>query len=278
MSRGYEARLMRVLDYVYANLDGDLSLDTLADVAALSRFHFHRVFTGMTGETVASFTRRVRLFRASMALVQGGDPVEKIAADCGYPNPRSFVRAFGEAYGLTPEAFRKKGVPHPALQFNEHGEYGMYDVKIETREDMRLAVIAHRGDYMKVGEAFEMAFTTLAARGLGPQIGQMIGVYLDDPSAVPLDALRSFAGAEILGNADIRAPLEALEIEGGTFAVLTYKGHYSGLAKAYAYLFGEWLPASGKVPRDSPPFEVYLNTPQDTAVEDLVTLIYAPLQ
>ncbi|MFT6653148.1 MAG: AraC family transcriptional regulator, partial [Celeribacter sp.] len=90
MAQGYEARLLRVLDYVYANLDGDLSLDTLADVAALSRFHFHRVFTGMTGETVAAFTRRVRLFRASIALVQTNDPVDQISTYCGYSNARSF--------------------------------------------------------------------------------------------------------------------------------------------------------------------------------------------
>lgn len=278
MNTPYEARLMRVLDYVYANLDGDLSLDTLADVAALSRFHFHRVFTGMTGETVAAFTRRVRLFRASMALVQGDDSIERIAGYCGYGNPRSFVRAFRNAYGMTPEAFRKRGVPQPELQFNERGAYEMYDVKLETRADIRLAVIPHIGNYMNVGEAFEMAYTTLATRGFSPQIGQMIGVYLDDPAAVPEAELRSFAGAEIIGHADIAAPLQEMQIQGGKFAILTYQGHYMGLAKAYAYLFGDWLPQSGEVPRDSPPFEVYLNTPQDTAAEDLITLICAPLQ
>jgi len=278
MAQSYEARLMRVLDYVYGNLDGDLTLDTLADVAALSRFHFHRVFTGMTGETVAAFTRRVRLFRASAALLQTRDPVDRIACYCGYVNVRSFMRAFQGVYGMTPDAFRKRGVPQPALQLNEHGDYEMYDVKIETREDIRLAVMSHRGAYMEIGEVFEAVMTTLMTRGLGPQLGQMIGVYLDDPSAVPESELRSFAGAQILGEAEIAPPLETMEITGGKFAVLTYKGHYAGLAKAYGYLFGEWLPESGEVPRDSPPFEVYLNRPQDTQVEDLITLICAPLK
>lgn len=278
MAQSYEARLMRVLDYVYANLDGDLSLDTLADVAALSRFHFHRVFTGMTGETVASFTRRVRLFRASAALLQTRDPVDRIATYCGYANVRSFVRAFQGAFGMTPEAFRKRGVPQPALHFNEHGDYEMYDVNIETREDTRLAVMPHYGAYMEIGAAFETVMTTLLTRGYGHQLGQMIGVYLDDPSAVPEAQLRSFAGAQILGEVEIAAPLEVMDIQGGKFAVLTYKGHYSGLAKAYAYLFGEWLPKSGEVPRDSPPFEVYVNRPQDTDVEDLITLVCAPLK
>lgn len=79
--------------------------------------------------------------------------------------------------------------------------------------------------------------------------------------------------------AAIKAPLEQMDIKkGGAFAVLKYQGHYSGLAKAYAYLFGEWGPKSGRELRDSPPFEVYLNTPQDTAAEDLITLICVPLK
>ncbi|WP_342772306.1 GyrI-like domain-containing protein [Pacificibacter maritimus] len=56
------------------------------------------------------------------------------------------------------------------------------------------------------------------------------------------------------------------------------QGHSAGFAQVYVCLFGEWLPAFGEVPRDSPPFEVYLGTPQDTALEDLITLNCAPLQ
>lgn len=45
----YEDRIMRVISYIEANLAEDLSLDTLADVAALSRVHFHRVFAPAPG-------------------------------------------------------------------------------------------------------------------------------------------------------------------------------------------------------------------------------------
>ena len=65
MANAYEARMLRVIDYIHDNLDGDLSLDNLADVAAMSRFHWHRVFHAMTGETCAAAVRRVRLNRAA---------------------------------------------------------------------------------------------------------------------------------------------------------------------------------------------------------------------
>src|SRR5262245_16154905 len=78
--RQYEARLLRVLAYIHDNLDGDLSLDRLADVACMSRFHWHRVFRAMTGETLADAVRRIRLSRAANALVSEERPIEEIAA------------------------------------------------------------------------------------------------------------------------------------------------------------------------------------------------------
>lgn len=79
MTNTYEARLIRVLDYIHDNPAGDLSLDALADVAALSRFHFHRVFHALMGETAAQAVRRMRMYRASVALVQTTAPLAKIA-------------------------------------------------------------------------------------------------------------------------------------------------------------------------------------------------------
>lgn len=278
MANDYEKRLLRVLDYVYDNLDGDLSLDTLADVAALSRFHFHRVFTAVTGETLAYFIRRVRLHRAGLELVTTDAPVAEIAAHMGYDNTRSFSRAFRDAFGRTPSEFREHAKTVPPLRLGSSGEKQMYDVKIEDQPDRRLAVIEHRGPYLKIGEAFDKAGSTVMARGMGPHLGAMLGLYFDDPENVPPDELRSAAGFELDESAEIAPPLEEVRIRGGKHAILTYTGPYAGLAEAYRYLFGEWLGASGEMPREEPPFELYVNNPMDTAPEDLVTLIGVPLK
>jgi AraC-like DNA-binding protein len=66
--REYERRVYRVMDYVQAHLDEDLTLEKLAGVAAFSPFHFHRVFASITGETLSDFIRRVRLERAASGL------------------------------------------------------------------------------------------------------------------------------------------------------------------------------------------------------------------
>lgn len=278
MHTSYEKRLLRVLDYVYDNLDGDLSLDTLADVAALSRFHFHRVFASATGETVAQFTRRVRLARAANELIMRDAPLEQVAAQCGYPNPRSFSRTFRTHFGVTPTAFRARGVSLPALRLNENGEFEMYDVTIDEIAPCRIAGVPHKGDYMEVGRAFEKAATSLISQAGPAAMGPMIGLYFDDPSAVEVDALRSFAGVVVQSDAQLAPPLEVQSLVGGKYAVLRYVGPYTGLHKAYRYLFGEWLPNSNEVPRDQPPFERYENNPADTAPEDLITSICVALQ
>ena len=112
MAGDYERRLRRVVDHIHDNPAGDLSLDRLADVAALSRFHFHRVYNAVVGETAANTVRRMRLHRAAVGLVQGTDPVAMVARRVGYPNVASFTRAFAGHYGLTP-AFRKRDGPDP---------------------------------------------------------------------------------------------------------------------------------------------------------------------
>ncbi len=132
MAGSYEKRLMRVLEYIHANPAGDLSLDRLADVAAMSRFHWHRVFHAMTGETCAQATRRIRLHRAACWLVQTGDPVAEVAKKSGYPSAQSFTRAFGEVFGMSPGKFRKRGdMTSPFLQLRK-GEYPVFPVEIIT--------------------------------------------------------------------------------------------------------------------------------------------------
>lgn len=154
----------------------------------------------------------------------------------------------------------------------------MYEVEIRNEPARRLAVLPHKGDYLEIGGTFEKAATTIAARPELCPPGKMVGVYFDDPQATPVTELRALAGCEVSSHAGIAAPLEEFALSGGRYAVLKHVGPYTGLHKAYTYLFGDWLPKSGEEPGDTPPFELYKNTPQDTKPDELVTLISVPLK
>ena len=272
-----ERRLLRVLDHIHDNPAGDLSLDAMSEVAALSRFHFHRVFRATTGETLAKAVRRLRIYRASVALVTTSDPLTRIARAVGYANLASFHRAFADVTSLTPAAFRTRGELRPLPPTFRSGEPLMYTVEIRHDPARRLAAMPHKGPYPQISRAFDKLGATLGARGLLAGAGRMVGVYYDDPAATPAIDLTSHAGIELPDTTPIETPLETVHLPAGPHAVLRYTGPYSGLPAAYEQLFRNWLPGSGRLPANSPIFEVYLNTPMDTAPEDLLTEICMPL-
>ena len=87
-------RILRVIDYIHTHAADDLSLDQLADVAAFSRFHWHRVFSAFMDASPAQVIRAVRMHKASMLLLRTDLPISEIAELVGYPHDRSFARAF----------------------------------------------------------------------------------------------------------------------------------------------------------------------------------------
>lgn len=153
----------------------------------------------------------------------------------------------------------------------------MYPVEIRHEPARRLAAMPHKGPYFEINRAFDRLGATLGPRGLYAKGGHMVGVYYDDPSAVAAADLTSHAGLEMPEDAELAPPLEVVRLPAGPHAVLCYTGPYAGLPAAYDQLYRAWLPASGRQPADCPVFEVYLNSPMDTAPEDLVTDICVPL-
>lgn len=276
--RTYEDRLLRVLDHIAENPAGDLSLDALADVAAMSRFHWHRVFHAMTGETAAQAVRRIRLQRAAVWLVQSDMSLEEIAEKAGYGSPRSLARAFAVQYGCSPAAFRKNGEMIAERLRTERGETPMFPVDITDQPSRRVAAVAHTGPYPEIGGAFEKLSAIISTRGLWPAVRGGVGIYYDDPAAVEPRALRSHAGFVLDETAEMPAGLDEVRLAAGPAAVLHFKGPYAGLEAAYSYLYGTWLAQSGREPADAPVCEVYLNGPSDVPSEELLTDIVVPLK
>lgn len=278
MTNANEKRLLRVLDHIHDHPAGDLSLDALSDVAAMSRFHWHRVFRAMTGETLAQAVRRIRMQRASYLLVMTDQPIAEIAVSVGMDNLPSFTRTFREAFLMSPTAFRSRGELRPFVRNPTPRRPPMYPTTIRSEAPIRLAAVPHKGAYFEISRAFQKLSAVMASRDLFRNAGRMVGVFYDDPQSVPEADLRSLAGFEITGQSDLSSPLEEFTLAGGRQAVLTYTGPYAGLPAAYDELFGVWLPQSGEEPADAPSFEVYLNSPMDTAPEALITELHLPLK
>jgi AraC-like DNA-binding protein len=90
-----------------ANAHEPVDLERAARQAALSPFHFLRLFAGIVGVTPHQYLLRSRLRRAARALVADDRPVSDIALDVGFADLSNFVRTFHRAAGLSPRGFRQ---------------------------------------------------------------------------------------------------------------------------------------------------------------------------
>lgn len=105
----YVSRINKAIDFIDNNLDNELTLEAIAEVANFSKFHFHRIFSSFVGETLFDFIQRIRIEKAAAKLI--GDrsaAITEIAFDVGFNNISAFSRAFKRVFGDSPTEYRKK--------------------------------------------------------------------------------------------------------------------------------------------------------------------------
>ncbi|CAM2006339.1 AraC family transcriptional regulator [Acanthopleuribacter pedis] len=288
----YRLRLWRVLDFIQARLDEPLPVADLAAVACFSQHHFHRVFRGMVGETVQNHVRRLRLERAALALRHGDSGILDIAQDAGYESNEAFSRAFKQHCGVAPSVFRERrelsfprrpgaiafGQMPPIDDLIVPGLGGpLMKVELVTRETLRLAGLRHVGPYNQCGNAWEKLLPMMGKLGWLSGCESMVGLCHDDPESTPAEEIRYDACVVVDETFEAFDDVTIHGIPGGTFARTVHVGPYDTLNKTYAALCGTWLPQSGHETRDEPAFEIYINDPESTEPEDLVTEIYLPI-
>jgi len=266
----YVRRMTRVARYIDANLDGDLSLDRLADVACFSRFHFQRIYAALAGETVTETVQRLRLYRASGELARTDRPIRAVAQRAGFGSTAAFTRAFRRRFGTTPGALRSGSA------YREETD-DMTSLDIRTIDPIRCAAVAHRGPYTEIGPKYGQLAAWAAAAGFAPERPRVLAITYDDPKTVPAADLRSHACLAIGSDVAVTPPVEELVIAGGRYAVFRHVGPYADLHRTFRRIYGEALPAAGLEPADRPVFEDYLNAPSDTPPAALLTDIYIPL-
>jgi len=121
MSRGGlgPARLRRIRELVQARLEGDLSLDEMAQSVGLSTAHFARVFRKSTGETPHQFVLRQKLERAKAMLRAPDARVLDVAVACGFKTQQHFAQVFRDICGISPTGYRQDFLGYEATCASE---------------------------------------------------------------------------------------------------------------------------------------------------------------
>jgi AraC family transcriptional regulator len=310
----YVARINRVIDHVDTHLGDELTLDTLADVACFSRFHFHRIFSAMVGETVADYLKRVRLQAAASRLVNNPrDPVTDIALACGFSSPSVFARAFRDRFGMSASAWRSRasrtgdgrnaGQPasnagqadrkpgdapgdglrhHPGhLGDDRRKIMAVQAQSIEVKElpELHVAYVRHIGPYKGIGEAFGRLMRWAGPRDLlrFPET-QTLAVYRDSPGVTEESKLRSEACITVPEGTKVDGEVGLMRIPGGRFAVGRFEIAANEFGEAWNVLMGGWFPDSGYQPDDRMCYEVYLNDHEQHPQKKFIIDICEPVK
>jgi AraC family transcriptional regulator len=153
-----------------------------------------------------------------------------------------------------------------------------FPVRIETLPARRVAYLRHVGPYQSVGPTFQQLMAYAGQHGLFGPATVVLGVCWDDPEMAPPERIRYDCCVTVGEAFTPDGEVQVQTIEGGEYASATHVGPYEKLREIWSWVYGTWLPASGRTTRQAPPFEVYRNSPMDTPPEKLITEICVPLK
>lgn len=269
--QSHSRRIARVIEAILDDPGEAHTVETLAAVANMSPFHFHRTYRAMTGESLAETVRRVRLARAARALVDPDRGVTGIALESGYESPQAFARAFREFAGVSPKAFQDH-----QRELAQRDRRSAPDIEVVRQPAFNGLALRHDGPAETIRQTWRrlhhMASHTIGEAGLAPRFGTSVG----DPEG----------GDDFIYHAVIAAPPDGGAIEGlvpftvpgGLFARYRLVGSYDLITQTFRALFGGWLAECGFEPDDRPTIEVYRTAWLATARKDQATDLLIPIK
>lgn len=296
----YLGRINRVLDYVEANLDKELSLVILSEVALFSPFHFHRIFYAFMGETISDFVKRKRVEKAASLLISNSDePISSVAYYCGFNSVSVFCRNFKAHYGISAQAFIKKHLSQNSKnsqlesknnQFSPSGVNYICNVeslkniimnkKIEIKEmpAMNLVYCRHMGDFARIGEAYGRLMQWAGPRGLlnNPNF-KTVTVYHDDPNVTKIENVRQSACITVDGTVKTEGEFGNLTIPAGKFVVGSFEINDTEFTESWNSVC-VWLSESGYQPDDRNAYELYYNNHEEHPEKKFILDICIPVK
>ncbi|HKQ12332.1 MAG TPA: AraC family transcriptional regulator [Steroidobacteraceae bacterium] len=251
----------KALWYVENNFAGELTLDQIAEVAGVSRYHVSRAFGEAIGRPITRYVRGRRLTEAAKALASGASDILTVALESGYGSHEAFTRAFREQFGQTPESVRaQRHLDNlelvEAVSMNYSVLKDLAEPRFETRKAFLVAGLSARYDYETCGGGIPAQWQRFA-----PHLGNVPGQVGSDAYGVRYNSddsgLDYLCGVEVGEFASLPPELSRVRVPANRYAVFTHRGHISAIRSTWATVWNKWLPQSGHQLADAPDFERY---------------------
>ena len=251
----------KALWFIESHLAEPLSLDEIAGVGGVSRFHMVRAFAAATGLSVMRYVRVRRLSEAARALASGAPDILELALEADYGSHEAFTRAFRDHFGVTPETVRSLArldnlrLQEPILMDSTRTD-NLKAPRFETGQPLLVAGIGERYNHENGAgipgqwQRFHQSVANIQGR-IGPVA---YGVCCNGDDAGNFDYI---AGVEVADFSDLPREFSRVRIPEAKYAVFTHSDHISTIRRTVNTIWNHWLPASGLKVADAPNFERY---------------------
>ena len=249
----------KALWYIENHSDEELSVDEIARMSGVSRFHLSRLFALTVGQSVMRYVRARRLSVAARALADGAPDILAVALAAGYGSHEAFSRAFRDHFGTTPERVRANGVHNLKLAEPLRMNTQTATLSASRFEKGPTLLIAGLGARYRQGgdsaipaqwQRFVQHLGSIPSEVSGVTYG--VGANFDDDNSFDY-----IAGVEVQNFADLPEGFTTIRLPARRYAVFTHNGHVSGVPATMGAIWRDWLPASGHAFADAPFFERY---------------------
>ena len=251
----------KALWYVESHFSRDLTLEEIADLAGVSRYHVSRAFGAATGHSIMRYVRGRRLTEAARSLSGGAPDILAIALEAGYGSHEAFTRAFRDQFGVTPEMVRAQGhlngieLVEP-VKMDETFIANLKPARFENGKRLLVAGLSQRytcetsAGIPAQWQRFLPYFCKLPG-----QIGKTAyGVCYNADEAGDFDYL---SGVEIADGAAVPTEFTRVRVPGQRYAVFEHRDHISTIRGTWNTIWNKWFPESGHQAADGPNFERY---------------------
>ncbi len=259
-------KLGKAIDYIEDNLDKEISYDEAARIACCSPYYFQRVFSYVSGVSLAEYIRRRKMTQAAFELQRADSRVIDVALKYGYSSPTSFNRAFQNVHGITPTAAKLGGnvlQAYPSIQFKIEitgGSAMAYRIvkKLPLRiVGIRIPLTSDMEENLRIVPEFWKAslqgkqFLEICRLSNGEPRGILgISVY-KNPKEI-------YYYIGVAANSPAPAGMYGFEIPAATWVIFDNNGRFKeDVQSVFKRFYMEWLPFSGYKYAELPDIEVY---------------------
>ncbi|MEN2767571.1 AraC family transcriptional regulator [Ornithinibacillus xuwenensis] len=280
-------RMLASINYIEENLEGMLTIDDIAAIACMSKFHFQRMFSMLTGFTVSEYIRNRRITKAAQELVNTDYKVIDIAMKYGYESPEAFTKAFRRIHGISPTAAKKnsqalKAYPKLSFQIQLKGDVEM-DYKLVKKEaftvvgkSIRTSTIGGENN-RKIAAYWNESNSNGLSKELANNCGPLglLGICMEFDKQQ--ENITYMIGAE-KNMESLPTDWEEREIPAATWAVFPVRGAMpDAIPYVWNRIFSEWFPATGYEHAGGPEMEVYVSD-EDPSSVDYYSEIWIPIK